>query len=143
MVLLLAGEKPDTVLWGQPVKDEEAGVVNEGPYLKVGTIAHATLVTKEDFEGTKSPLAFICVENDQLFPDDVREAGEKYLNENKVENEFKIYPNVPHGMFMIFRLTLSLLISSGFGVVGEYEDSLIKAAQTEAFDQMLGWLKAH
>lgn len=36
-------------------------------------------------------------ENDQLFPDDVRIAGQKYLEENKVEHEIKVYPGVPHG----------------------------------------------
>lgn len=127
MTLLLAGEKPDTVVWGQQVKDEEAGVVKKGPYIKAGAIAHATLVGKEDFEGTKSPLAFICVENDQLFDEEVREYGEKYLKENNVEHEFKTYSGVPHG----------------FGVIGEYEDAKIKTAQAEAFDQMLAWLKAH
>ncbi|RDW91349.1 hypothetical protein BP5796_02514 [Coleophoma crateriformis] len=129
MILLLAGEKPDTVTWGQqqPATDEEAGIVKKGPYLKAGAIAHATLVTKDDFEGTKAPLSFVCVENDQLFPDDVKEYGDKYLKENNIENEFKVYPNVPHG----------------FGVVGEYEEASIKVAQGQAFDQMLGWLKSH
>jgi dienelactone hydrolase len=128
MTLLLAGEKPQTTaLWGQPVKDEEAGMVTNGPYIKAGAIAHATLVSKEDFDGVKSPLSFVCVENDQLFLEEVREYGEEYLKENKVENEFKTYSGVPHG----------------FGVVGEYQDAKIKAAQVEAFDQMLAWLKAH
>ncbi len=129
MTLLLAGEKSpvDTALWGQAVKDEEAGVVKKGPYIKAGAIAHATLVTKEDFEGTKVPLAFVCVENDQLFAEDIREAGQKYLTDNTVECEFKTYSGVPHG----------------FGVVGEYEDEKIKTAQAEAFEQMLAWLKEH
>lgn len=140
MTLLLGGEKPDkpdTALastiagaWGgqQPANDEEAAVVkNHGPFIKAGVIAHATLVTRDDFEGTKIPLAFVCVENDQLFADDVREHGEKFLKESNVECEFKTYSGVPHG----------------FGIVGEYEDAKIKAAQAEAFDQMLAWLKAH
>jgi dienelactone hydrolase len=129
MTLLLAGEKSETTtaLWGQTVKDEEAGAPKNGPHIKVGAIAHATLVSRGDFESTKAPLAFVCVENDQLFPDEVREHGEQYLKENNVESEFKTYSGVPHG----------------FGVVGEYEDAKIKAAQEEAFDQMLAWLKAH
>lgn len=127
MTLLLAGEKPDTVLWGQQVTDEEAGVVKKGPYVKAGAIAHATLVSKEDFEGTKSPLSFVCVENDQLFSEDVREYGEKYLHENNIESEFKTYSGVPHG----------------FGIMGDYEDAKIKVAQGEAFEQMLAWLEAH
>jgi dienelactone hydrolase len=129
MTLLLAGDKPQTstALWGQPVKDEEAGIVSNGPHIKAGAIAHATLVSREDFDGVKAPLTFVCVENDQLFLDEVKTYGEEYLKENKVESEFKTYSGVPHG----------------FGVVGEYEDAKIKAAQVEAFDQMLAWLKAH
>jgi len=128
MTLLLAGEKPETAaLWGQAVKDEEAPTEKKGPYIKAGAIAHATLVGKEDFEGTKAPLAFICVENDQLFPDEVKEYGENHLKENSIETEFKTYGGVPHG----------------FAVVGEYEDVKIKETQVQAFDQMLAWLKAH
>jgi dienelactone hydrolase len=128
ITLLLAGEKPDTVIWGQQQPtDEEAGVVKKGPFIKAGAIAHATSVTREDFEGTKAPLAFICVENDQLFSEEIREHGVKYLKENDVESEFKIYSGVPHG----------------FAVIGDYEDASIKAEQTEAFGQMLAWLKSH
>ena len=129
MTLLLAGEKNEAAGWGQQAtpKDEEAGSTTKGPYIKAGAIAHATLVAKDDFEGTKSPLVFVCVENDQLFADDVKEHGEKVLKETSVESEFTTYPGVPHG----------------FGVVGEYEDSKIKAAQKEAFGQMLAFLKAH
>lgn len=39
-VLLLAGERPDTVMRGQAVKDEEAGVVKSGPLIKAGALAH-------------------------------------------------------------------------------------------------------
>lgn len=132
MTLLLAGEKLEPAaasLWGaQPVKDEETGTTKtNGPYIKAGAIAHATLVSKEDFEGTKSPLAFVCVENDQLFPDDVKEYGENYLKENNVHSEFKTYTGVPHG----------------FATVGEYEELKIKTKQVEAYDQMLAWLKAN
>ena len=132
MTLLLAGEKSDvsdTVLpWAQaPVKDEETGVVKKGPYIKAGAIAHATLVGKEDFAGTKVPLSFVCVENDQLFPDDVKNYGEDFLKTNNIEHEFKTYSGVPHG----------------FATFGDYEDAKIKSTQVQAFDQMLAWLKTH
>ena len=39
----------------------------------------------------------IFAENDQLFPDEVREAGQKYLVDKQVEHEIKLYPGVPHG----------------------------------------------
>ncbi|TVY35707.1 Hydrolase [Lachnellula subtilissima] len=129
ITLLLAGEKPDTVVWGQQQPtDEEAGVVKKGPFIKAGAIAHPTSITREDFEGTKAPLAFICVENDQLFSDEIREYGEKYLKENNVESEFRTYSGVPHG----------------FAVTGDYpDDASIQPRQTEAFGQMLAWLKSH
>ncbi|TVY90885.1 Hydrolase [Lachnellula willkommii] len=124
-----AGEKPDTVAWGQQQPtDEEAGVVKKGPFIKAGAIAHPTSIIREDFEGTKAPLAFICVENDQLFSEEIREYGEKYLKEKNVESEFRTYSGVPHG----------------FAVTGDYpDDASIQARQTEAFDQMLAWLKSH
>jgi hypothetical protein len=31
----------------------------------------------------------------------------------------------------------------GFAVVGEYEDPAIKAAQAEAFQDMVSWLSSH
>lgn len=37
------------------------------------------------------------LENDQLFPDEVRISGKKSLEENKVEHEMKVYSDVPHG----------------------------------------------
>jgi dienelactone hydrolase len=39
-VVLLAGELPDNVAWGQTPKDEEHGVVNKGPFIKAGALAH-------------------------------------------------------------------------------------------------------
>jgi len=132
MTLLLAGEKTDSpeaaLPWNQaPVKDEEAGVVKKGPYIKAGAIAHATLVGKEDFTGTQAPLSFVCVENDQLFPDDVKEHGENFLKTNNIEHEFRTYSGVPHG----------------FATLGDYEDAKIKSTQIQAFEQMLSWLKSH
>ena len=38
-------------------------------------------------------------ENDSVFPDDVRSSGEKFLAEQKIEYETRVYPGVPHGMF--------------------------------------------
>jgi dienelactone hydrolase len=126
-ICLLSSELPDTVAHGQAVKDDEAGIVKSGPLIRAGALAHGTLVTKEDLEGVKSPITMACVENDQLFPDDVRTAGQAFLEENKVEHEIKVYSGVPHG----------------FAVVGEYSDPNIQEAQRSAFEQMVGWLKAH
>ena len=126
-ICLLASEMPDTVAHGRASKDEEQGVVKTEPLIKAGTFAHGTMVTKEDLEGIRSPVSMACVENDQLFPDDVRTAGQTFLNDKKVENEIKVYSGVPHG----------------FAVVGEYNDPKIQEAQKEAFEQMVGWLKAH
>lgn len=126
-VCLLGSELPDTVKHGQAAKDVEAGVVKAEPVVKAGVLAHGTMITKEDLESIKSPMSMVCVENDQLFPDDVREAGRELLGERKVEHEIKVYPGVPHG----------------FAVIGEYEDAKIQEAQKSAFEQMVSWLKAH
>jgi dienelactone hydrolase len=133
LTLLLASEKQSPAssgLFGQatPAADEEAASpTKSGPYIKAGAIAHATLVTKEDFVGTKVPLSFVCVENDQLFEENIRSYGEKVLKDSGVEADFKVYQGVPHG----------------FGVVGEYQDTKIQSAQKEAFEQILSFLQSH
>lgn len=142
-ILILAGERPDTEAWGQAAKDEEQGMTKSGPQLKAGVIAHGvnarclveelrltilgTSITKEDIEAIKVPISMACVENDQLFPDETREDGEKALEKAGIDHEVKVYPGVPHG----------------FAVLGDYDDDKIKASQTDAFGQMLGWLQAH
>lgn len=70
------------------------------------------MISKGDFVGVKCPITFACVgelddpddgqvetlnvvENDPLFPDEIREEGIKFLN---TEHELKVYKGVPHGM---------------------------------------------
>ena len=126
-ICLLGSELPDTVAHGQAVQDEEQGVVKSEPLIRCGALAHGTMVTKEDLEGIKSPISMVCVENDQLFSDEIRVAGKEYLEKEKIEHEIKIYPGVPHG----------------FAVIGEYGSTKIQEAQKSAFEQMVTWLKAH
>lgn len=126
-VLLLGSELPDTVAKGQATKDEEQGVIKRGPQIKAGAIAHGTLITKEDIEGIEVPVSLVCTENDQLFPDDIRAEGQKFLVDNEKPHEIQVFPGVPHG----------------FAVVGQYEDVKIQEAQKAAYEQMLSWLKSH
>jgi dienelactone hydrolase len=130
-VLLLGGEHDDGELFGQttPKSDEEDQAVpaKRTPIIKVGAIAHGTQVTPDDLGNVKVPMSLICVENDQLFPDEVRLAGVEALEKAQIEHEVKVYPEVPHG----------------FAVFGDYEEPKIKEAQQTAFAQMLGWLQAH
>ncbi|KIL96406.1 hypothetical protein FAVG1_01150 [Fusarium avenaceum] len=107
--------------------DAESGTVKNGPYIKAGALAHAASVIPDDFKDIGVPLSLVCVENDPLFPEDVRTGGEDSLSNANVEHEVQVYPGVPHG----------------FAVVGEYQDSSIKDAQATAYDQMLDWLEAH
>jgi dienelactone hydrolase len=97
-ILLLAAEKKGPGGKQQSAGgegDEEAGVV--APRIKAGALAHATLVSKRDWEGLRAPLSVVSVENDPLFPDEVRIAGEEYMSGNGVEHEVQVYPGVPHG----------------------------------------------
>jgi len=98
-VLLLAGEHPGDVPWGQGGTEDslEAGMVNYDAVIKVGAIAHAAQVSPDDLAAVKTPLLLICVQNDPLFPDEVRRAGIESLEKNKVQHEVKVYPEVPHG----------------------------------------------
>jgi dienelactone hydrolase len=95
--LLLAGEGHDPYSKGQRAQDEEALPVAHGPYLKAGAIAHGTLVTMEDFEKLKSPMLLICVEDDQLFPQEVLEQAQEHMEEHNVSHQVKVIPGVPHG----------------------------------------------
>jgi len=96
-VLSLASDVPATVAAGETVKDEEEGMVKGGPLVKCGALAHATSVTQQDFVSVKSPVSLVCVENDQLFPEEHLLAGIKMLEEKGVEHENKTYKGVPHG----------------------------------------------
>ncbi|CAK1364427.1 unnamed protein product [Cercospora beticola] len=128
-VLLLGSELYADVAAGQRQPDTEAeeGMAKKGPAIKVGAIAHGTQITAKDLENCKVPLSIVAVEDDTLFPDDVRDAGVKKLQEKSVEHEVKVFPGVPHG----------------FAVLGDYEDANIKEKQKDAFQQLLKWLKEH
>lgn len=77
--------------------DEEAGMMKAGPYIKAGALAHAASVTPDDFKNLQAPLSLVCVENDALFTDEVRKAGEDLMTQDNVEHEVQVYPGVPHG----------------------------------------------
>ncbi|KAI0146991.1 Alpha/Beta hydrolase protein [Xylariaceae sp. FL1272] len=133
-ILLLASERPVThTSWtgAQKQADEEAGEAKgpekKGPYIKAGALAHATLVSPDDFQYLKAPVSLVCVESDPMFPDDVRTKGEDVMSKGNLEHEVQVYPGVPHG----------------FAVMGDYEDANIKQAQVTAYEQMLKWLKEH
>jgi dienelactone hydrolase len=108
-------------------EDEEQAIPPPKPLIKVAAIAHGTQIAPEDISNLRVPTCLICVEDDPLFPNEVRTAGIAELERAGLEHEVKVYPEVPHG----------------FAVFGDYEDDKIKEAQRSAFGQMLGWLQAH
>ena len=127
-IMLLAGGQTGTLENEKSgASDEEQAVEPVKAQLKAGAIAHGTLITKEDIEGIKAPIAMACCENDQLFPDTVREQGRATLELNNIEHDIKVFSGVPHG----------------FAVLGDYSDESIKEKQKEAFDMMVGWLDGH
>ena len=128
-ILLLCGSHTDTVKHGQkPAGDDvEKGEVQRGPELRAGAIAHGTLITKEDVEAIRAPVAMACVQNDNLFPDEIREQGKAALELNAVDHDDRVFEGVPHG----------------FAVVGDYDDRAIESKQKEAFEMMSGWLEKH
>lgn len=99
-VILLAKETDG------PAGDEESGSNKIPPYIKAGALAHAASVNPDDFKNVKVPLSLVCVENDPLFPDEVRISGEDTLSVANVEHEVQVYPNVPHGKSAPYPLIL-------------------------------------
>lgn len=84
------------------------------------------------------------VEDDQLFPDDIRAEGQKILVDNNIPHEIQVFPGVPHGQYLdAQQVGASADARTGFAVVGEYDDPKIMDAQKAAFEQMLSWLKSH
>lgn len=81
--------------------DEESGKT-AGPYIRAGAVAHAASVVPDDFQDVKVPLTFVCVENDPLFPDEVRTGGEDVMSDANLEHEVQVYPGVPHGKSCFF-----------------------------------------
>ncbi|EFY90066.1 dienelactone hydrolase family protein [Metarhizium acridum CQMa 102] len=101
-VLLLAQETEEQG------SDEEAGALKrKGPYIKAGALAHGASVTPDDFNNLKAPLSLVCVENDNLFPDEVRKAGEDAMSKANLEHEVQVYPGVPHGFAVHKQLHIS------------------------------------
>ncbi len=103
-VLLLAGEGPPAAVAhaharAQRPTDEERAEPppKKGPRIKAGALAHATLVSPDDFRGLRAPLSLVCVESDPMFPDEVRTTGEDIMSKTGLEHEVQVYPGVPHG----------------------------------------------
>src|SRR5690606_12868980 len=94
-VLLLGSERKPA---GGRTEDEEAGGVQDtGPLIKAGALAHGASVVPDDFKTLKVPTSIVCVENDPLFPEDVRKLGEDAMASANLEHEVQVYPGVPHG----------------------------------------------
>lgn len=77
--------------------DEETAERTVGPFIKAGAVAHAASVVPDDFKDIKVPLSLVCVEDDPLFPDEVRTNGEDIMSDANLEHEVSVYPGVPHG----------------------------------------------
>ena len=65
--------------------------------IKAGALAHGTMITRDDLQGMAVPVSMACVANDQLFPDEVREAGKSSLQANGVKHDVRVYEGMPHG----------------------------------------------
>ena len=121
LLLLLGSQKR------QSVGDEEKAGDAKEPTLKAGALAHGAMITKEDLEAVRMPLAMVCVSEDNLFPDEIREQGKAVLELNSVVHDVRVFEGVPHG----------------FAIAGDYGESHIQSSQAEAFQMMCGWLESH
>ncbi|KAL9092226.1 MAG: hypothetical protein Q9159_000985 [Coniocarpon cinnabarinum] len=108
-------------------KEDEEKLAATEPELKCGAIAHGALITKEDLQMIRKPIAIVGVAQDSLFPDDMREQGKAALELNSIEHDVRVFEGVPHG----------------FAVVGDYGEAVIQQKQEEAFSMMASWLETH
>ena len=95
-------------------EDESKAEAASGPTIKAAALAHGksihltlgqlqlnlvkgTMITREDLQGMATPITMVCVDNDQLFSDEIREAGKGFLEAKGVEHEIRVYKGMPHG----------------------------------------------
>ena len=102
--VLLLGKETKTEE-GEGNDEEAAQAKTQGPYIKAGALAHAASVIPEDFDNIKVPLSLVCVEQDPLFSDSVRTAGEDAMSKANLEHEVQVYPGVPHGKCCVFHVS--------------------------------------
>jgi dienelactone hydrolase len=101
------GAKYILLLGGQHA--EEQGSEKKGPFIKAGAVAHGAQVVPDDIAAVTVPMSLVCVEDDPLFPEEIRKTGEDALVKSGVEHEMKIYPGVPHGKNLTSTVSLPLL----------------------------------
>ena len=155
-IMLLCGRDADETAFGKPsaAAKEEAGDEEgekepqdsthtdpeargasdtQSPLLKAAATAHPVQSTLPEIDAIRAPISMACINDDQLFPDDVREQGRAALELNNVDHEIRMFEDVPHG----------------FAVVGDYaadgtdKDGRIGEAQKDAFEMMLGFLNKY
>jgi dienelactone hydrolase len=114
-VLLLGSAKPaETVTVSKEGESTAEGEEPEPavtastspPLIKAGALAHPTMVSSSDFQYLMAPTSVVCVENDPMFPDEMRNALEDHLPKIGVQHQVQVYPGVPHGRCLPWTLTV-------------------------------------
>jgi len=92
-------------------------------------VHHPTLLrVPEDIEKLKKPSLFLCAETDAVFPDSMRIAAQKILEEKKDQiSIFKLYPGTRHG----------------FAVRGGNEDVVVLKAAEDAKNNAVQFFRTH
>ncbi|KAG8962720.1 hypothetical protein FRC03_003874 [Tulasnella sp. 419] len=70
------------------------------PYVTTAVIAHPGPITLTDVENIRVPVSWICAQEDEFFPHQLRmevEAALRSRTDNKVDYEFVHYPGTTHG----------------------------------------------
>jgi hypothetical protein len=120
------GAKYILLLGGQH-QDVDQGDTKKGPFIKAGVVAHGTQIVPADIASVTVPMSLVCVEDDPLFPEEIRKAGEDALVKSGVEHEFKIYPGVPHGE--LFVLTLFHIMTNHVQVLLSWVTTTIRRSR--------------
>jgi dienelactone hydrolase len=64
--------------------------------IKASVVGHPSFLVKEEAKQIQRPILFLCAENDNLFPPDLRKEFENELKSNGL-GRFIDYPGTVHG----------------------------------------------
>jgi dienelactone hydrolase len=85
------------------------------------------MITTQELQAIKSPLAIAAAEVDDIFPTNLRHESETILRETGVPYQLNVYSGVDHG----------------FAVRGDLSDKRQKYAKESAFVLALQWFDEH
>ncbi|KAL8472671.1 hypothetical protein ACS0TY_029117 [Phlomoides rotata] len=95
-------------------------------YIQAAVLLHPGVITEEQINEVKAPLALLIAENDQICPTELLiHIGEILSAKSEVDSFVKVYPGVDHGWTL------------------RYDDEFAVKSAEEAQSDMINWLSKY